>query len=131
MSKNILASPAHTLIEKTALELALAWYEVGRSQGLTSKWSTAKSYARANFTHFIPKAIEYLISMLGRSDIHELQKSEIYESLMERHNDPTLNDLMPNIPNIDISKLLPKQDRMPDVNTVLHNQANPFKLKGH
>ena len=128
MTSKLSKVPAHTVIERTALELAATWYEIGRGQGLTSKWKDPKSYARANFTKFIPKAVELLISMLGRSDIHDLMKSEIYESLLERHNDPELCEAMPNIPNIDISKLLPKHDRIPDVRTVLHN---PYKTKGH
>lgn len=140
MSKNyVLGSPRYTLIEKTAAELAAVWYSVGRSQGLTSKWKDERAYARANFTKFIPKAVELLLSMLGRSDMHELQKSEIYESLMERHNDPRLVDAMPNfLPDIDITKLLPKQDRIPDVTTQIRDNillnktnVNPYKAKRH
>lgn len=127
----ILSSPKHTVIEKTAAELAATWYEIGRGQGMISKWKSPKSYARANFEKFIPKAVELLLSMLGRSDIQELMKQEIYDALMERHNDPTLTSIMPNIPNIDIAKLLPKQDRIPDVTTtVLHDLQRP-KLRGH
>lgn len=131
--KYILEGPKYTVIEKTAAEFAAVWYETGRSQGLTSKWKTPKAYARANFEKFIPKALEILLSMLNRSDIHDLMKEEIYEAIMERHNDKALTDIMPNIPNIDITKLLPKHDRIADVNTVLHNNtANPFKVKrGH
>lgn len=130
--KYILASPQYTVIEKVAAELACTWYEIGRAQGLKSKWKSPRSYARANFEKFIPKSIELLLSMLGRSDIHELQKQEIYGALMERHNDPELVGMFPNIPNIDISKILPKHDRIPDVTTtVLHNLQNPYKAKRH
>lgn len=132
--KYILNSPKYTVIEKVAAELAGTWYEIGRGQGLTSKWKTPKAYARANFEKFIPKSVELLLSMLGRSDIHDLMKQEIYEALLERHNDPALCDAMPNIPNIDITKLLPKGDKPEIINTtVLHNKtANPFKIKqGH
>lgn len=131
MSNKLVTSPKSAVIEKTALELACTWYEIGRGQGLTSKWRDPRSYARANFEKFIPKALEILISMLGRSDIHDLMKTEIYEALLERHNDPTLCDAMPNIPNIDITKLLPKHDRIADVRTVLHNNINPYIKKGH
>lgn len=131
MSKKLSAAPKNVVIERTALELACAWYEIGRSQGMTSKWHDAKSYARANFTKFIPKAVELLIDMLGRSDIHALMKAEIFEGLSERFNDPELCAAMPNIPNIDITKLLPKHDRIADVNTILHNKINPYLTKGH
>lgn len=135
----LLGSPKYTVIERTAGELAGTWYEIGRGQGLKSKWKDSKSFARANFTKFIPKAVEILISMLGRSDIHELQKEEIYGALMERHNDPRLVDAMPNfLPDIDITKLLPKQDRIPDVTTQIRDNillnktnVNPYKAKRH
>lgn len=134
----ILNAPKYTVLEKVAGELAGTWYEIGRGQGMTSKWKDSKSYARANFIKFIPKAVELCVSMLGRSDIAPLMKEEIYEALMERHNDPRLLDTMPNIPDIDITKLLPKQDRIADVTTqvrdnVLLNKTrhNPYKGKGH
>lgn len=128
----VLKGPKHTVIEKTAAEFAATWYEIGRGQGMTSKWKSPKAYARANFEKFIPKAIDTLLSMLGRSDIHDLMKQEIYEALMERYNDPELISMFPNVPNIDISKILPKHDRIPDVTTtVLHNIQNPYKTKGH
>lgn len=127
-----LLSPKYNVIERTAAELAATWYEIGRGQGMTSKWKSPKTYARANFEKFIPKAVELLLSMLGRSDIAELMKQEIYEALLERHNDPELVGMFPNIPNIDISKILPKHDRIPDVTTtVLHNLQNPYKAKRH
>jgi hypothetical protein len=53
---------------------------------------------------------------------------------MERHNDPTLCAVMPNIPNIDITKLLPKEDKIETIITkALHTSgANPFQIKkGH
>lgn len=129
-----LSGPKYTVIEQVAGELAGTWYEIGRGQGLTSKWKTPKLYARANFEKFIPKAVEYLLSMLGRSDIAPLMKEEIYQAIMERVNDPELKQIMPNIiPDIDITKLLPKGDKPEIINSILvDRRANPFAVKkGH
>ena len=93
---NYILSPKHTLIERVAAEMAAVFYEAGRSSGMTSKYKNPRSWARAHFERFIPRAVETLVSMLGRSDIAELQKQEIYDALMERHNDPTLCQVMPN-----------------------------------
>lgn len=125
----ILTGPKHTVIEQTAAEFAATWYEIGRGQGLTSKWKDARSYARANFEKFILKAVEILISMLGRQDIPDLMKAEIFDAFQERINDPEAAALAGcPLPNIDISKLLPKQERITTpITTVLHNKPfNPY-----
>ena len=57
-------TPQSTVIEETALSIAAAWYEVGRGQGLTSKWPNAKAYAKANLERFIPNAVSILLDML-------------------------------------------------------------------
>lgn len=105
-----IVTPTHTLIEKTALELAATWYEIGRSQGLTSKHKNARKYAKANLEKFIPNAIEILLQMLvPNSNATEAMKAEIYEALMERHNDPELCAVLP---NIDVKKALELSDQM-------------------
>jgi hypothetical protein len=123
----ILKAAKYTVIEKTAAEFAAVFYEAARSSGLTSEFKNPRSFARANFTKFIPKAVEVLISMLGRSDIHDLMKQEIYEALMERNNDPTLCQVFP---NNDVEKqlreMLPKGRDMP----VIINTQN-FKATDH
>lgn len=97
MMKKII-QPKHTLIEKIALELAATWYEIGRSQGLTSKHKNARKYAAANLEKFIPKAVEHCLEMLRpNSNATEAMKAEIYEALMERHNDEGLCSVLPNI----------------------------------
>lgn len=108
MSKKI-STPESVIIETTALEMAAVWYEIGKSQGLTSKHTSARDYARANLNKFIPKAIEHLLSMLGRNDIPKDQKDMIYTALIERHNDPELCAVLP---NIDVKKALELSDQM-------------------
>ena len=46
--QNQAVAPHSILIEQTALELAATYYEVGRSQGLTSKFKDARAFAKAN-----------------------------------------------------------------------------------
>ncbi len=100
---DIITIPKHKVIEETALALATTWYEIGRSQGMTSKWKNARTYARANVEKFIPRAVQHLIDILGNPSFSESAKQLIYDALMERHNDPTLNKYMP---NIDINKVI-------------------------
>ena len=84
--QRLFKTPNSTVIEKTALEMAAVFYDAARSSGGTSKL-TQRAWARKNFQKFIPRAIQILISMLGRSDISDLMKQEIYEALIERVND--------------------------------------------
>lgn len=126
MTKHILSAPKYTVIEKTAAELAGVFYDACRSSGMKSEYKSAKTFARAKFTTFIPKAVELLISMLGRSDIHDLMKQEIHGALMERHNDPELNAIMPNQTKLDIEKYLPKSDPPP----IIINTPN-YKVTVH
>lgn len=97
-------TPTSTLIETIAGQLAATWYEIGRGQGLTSKWPNARAYASANFEKFIPNAVECCLEMLKpTSNATPEMREEIYEALMERHNDPELNIVMP---NIDVNKVI-------------------------
>lgn len=90
-----LIKPESTLIEKTALELAAAFYEVGRGQGLKSKYKDHKSYARAHVKQFIPKAVDILMDMLAKDSIPKEQKDAIYDAIMERTNDKELSNTIP------------------------------------
>ncbi len=120
-NKRILKGPTHTVFETVAAEFAAIWWETGMSQGMTSKFKDARSFARANFEKFIPVAIKHCISLLGRQDIPALAKAEIYEALMERQNDPDINEMLGyGLPDLDVKKILdmlPKQERIADVNT--------------
>lgn len=101
-------APKHDLIELTAAKFAGEFYDIGRKQGMTSKHKTALSYAKANFEKFIPIAVDKLTEMLALDHISEHMKEEIYESLLERVNDPELQSIFPinTLPEIDLKKLL-------------------------
>lgn len=88
----LLQAPKSVIIETTALEFAMVFWDAGRSAGATSKM-TQKAWARKNFPKFIPKAVEHLTSMLGRTDIADLLKQQIHEALLERINDPEMQML--------------------------------------
>ena len=91
--QNHVVSPHSLLIEKTALELAATYYEVGRSQGLTSKFKNARAFAKANVEKYIPIAVKLLMDMIGSPAVPQDQKDMIYDALMERSNDPDLSDI--------------------------------------
>lgn len=102
-----LLTPRSTLIEKTALEFAAVWYDVGRSQGLKSKHKTARHFAAHNFIKFIPRAIEHLIDILNNPHSAPEMKQEIYSALMERIHDVDNNALFDNrLPNVDLTKVI-------------------------
>lgn len=108
----IVSVPKSNLIEKTAVEFAAVYYEAGRTtknpvtgKYLTSKHKDARSFARANFEKFIPKVVEHFLTMLGNEHLPTLMKQEIYEALLERHNDPTLQTES-QLPDIDVKKLI-------------------------
>lgn len=114
MSRRII-SPASVIIEKTALNFAATFYEVGRSQGLTSKFKTARHYASANMEKFVPHAIHHLREMLYKDDTPHEMKAIIHEAILERINDPEAVDLAKAsegraLPDIDIAKLIPVQE---------------------
>ena len=85
----LLEAPKSVVIEQTALEFAMVFWDAARSSGATSKL-TQKQWARKNFTKFIPKAVEHLTSMLGRPDISDILKQQIHEAIIERANDPEM-----------------------------------------
>ncbi len=94
-----LIQPEHILIEETALALAAAFYEGGRSAGLKSKHKDAKSYARAYVKQFIPKAVEYLMDILAKDSTPVHMKDAIYDAFMERTNDVELSNTIPAFDN--------------------------------
>lgn len=98
--------PHSILIEQTCLQFAATWYEAGRSTGLTSKFKDARSYAKANWPKFIPKVVDIFLDMLNKPSTPAGMKEEIHAALMERHNDPTLTEGRPSIPDIDVKKVL-------------------------
>lgn len=105
---NKVFKPSNILFERIAGEMAAVFYEVGRSQGMTSKYKNARLYAKHNLEKFLPKAIELCIDMLGRSDISDDMKEMIYDELQERVNDPTnaTSDSIKGLADVDITKVL-------------------------
>lgn len=101
-------APKHDVIELTAARLAGEWYNIGRAQGMTSKYKSDVKYAKAMFEKFVPKAVEHLTAMLGMPTVSEHMKNEIYEAILERVNDPELQAVhkIETLPDIDIKKLL-------------------------
>lgn len=102
--------PSHILIEQTALEFAAVYYEAGRSTGLTSKFKDARAFAKANWPKFIPRVVDHFLDMLNNPKYNKHVKDTIFEALMERHNDPTLNAVNPALPDIDVKKVLALQE---------------------
>ena len=91
--QNQVVAPHSLLIEKTALELAATYYEVGRGQGLTSKFKNPRAFAKANVEKYIPMAVKLLMDMLASEATPKDQKDMIYDALMERSNDPELSNI--------------------------------------
>ena len=114
--KYLLHQPKYTLFEKVAGELAGVFYDAARSSGMQSEYKSAKAFARAKFTTFLPKAIELCLSMLQRPDINQEMKDEIYNAYLERANDPYLKEIDPHDMNMKaIEKLLPKGKKEDDI----------------
>lgn len=127
--KRILKGPKHTIFEHIACEFAAIFWETGKSQGMTSKFKDARSFARAHFEKFIPEAIKHCVTLLGRQDIPDLAKAEIYSALHERNNDPDINKTLGfGLPDLDMKKvmdMLPKQDKIPG-NILTMKKINPY-----
>ncbi len=109
--------PINPLIFRTAGEFAAVFWEVGRSQGLTSKHKTARAYARANFEKFVPQVISSFLQMLKpTSNCSEHMRQEIYHALVDPINDPNLVDLnaakkAKTLPELDIEKIIKAYDK--------------------
>lgn len=88
-----LITPESLVIEKTALELAANFWEIGKSQGLTSRYKDARTYAKRHVKEFIPTAISILMDMLGKDHISMDQKDMIYAAFLERTNDTDLSNI--------------------------------------
>lgn len=107
-----IVTPASTLIEKTALNCAQAFYEIGRSQGLPSKYKTGRHYAARYMEKFIPHAVDALMKQLCDPNTPVEAKDLILAAFRERMNDPEAAALANSsqnhsLPDIDIAKLIP------------------------
>jgi len=102
-----IVQPRSVLIEKTALEFAAVFYEIGRSSGMTSRHKTAKHYAAHNFIKFIPRAVSHLIDILNQPNASPEIKHEIWCALQERIHDVDTTAAFDNkLPDIDLTKVL-------------------------
>lgn len=114
----------YTVIERTAAAIAAEWYEIGRSQGMKSKYKTPRAYAKAYLEMWIPKSVEILTSMLAMSHVSEHMKQEIYAALLERTNDPGAHNLVNLSQKRDPNYMPPPDwkpdDHNPNFKTVLH-----------
>lgn len=132
-------APRFALIEHVAATLAGEFYEIGRSQGLKSRFKNARVYAMNNLEHFVPHAIKVLLQQLNNPSICAEQKEEIYNGLMERINDPDAQALAKSsegraLPNIDIAKLIPIQELpsvIKDQRAITDFGTPVFKAKRH
>ncbi len=87
--------PESILIEQTALKLATEFYEIGRSQGLTSKYKTHQAYARRHLNEFIPLAVSYLMDIISNPQTPIEMRDMVYDALLERTNDVDLSNTIP------------------------------------
>lgn len=100
MSKLKISIPKNHLIEKTAAEFAAVWYDIVRTNNqvdaaFIKKWPNQRKFAQKNLEKFIAPALKHLTEMLGRPDLPDIMKKEIYDAIIERNNDPALKVFMP------------------------------------
>jgi hypothetical protein len=86
-----LTRPSSEIIERTAAEMCALYYEVGRSQGLKTKYKTHKAFVHKYLENFIPMAVDSLVGMLGDPNTPDIMKEEIFKALEERKADPELD----------------------------------------
>ena len=90
-----LVKPESILIEQTAMKLACEFYEIGKNQGLTSKFKTHKAYARRHINEFIPLAVSHLMDILANPNTPIDQRNMIMDAFLERANDQDLSQTIP------------------------------------
>jgi|ERR1700748_79239 len=120
------ADPSSTLIESTAYQFACTFYEVGRSQGLTSKYKTHKHYAARYMKQFIPLAVDTLMKMLANDATPQIQRDAIYDAFLERTNDVDLANTIPLFDNPLAATF--KSDLKPErINPIIVNTGKPIE----
>lgn len=122
--------PESLLIEQTALELAAAFYEGGRSAGLKSKYKNPKDYAKAYLVKFIPKAVELLMEILAKDSTPQAQRDAIYDAFMERSNDKDLANTIPIFDN-PLAKSFISDKVIPQSPLIGNSPTYPAKKKKH
>lgn len=125
------------LIEHTAMKFAATYYEAARSQGLkprNPKHKTPRLWALHNFEKFIPKSLDTLLDMMNNENTPEYTKQKIYDAVMERANDPTVNEVFGNkqlLPELDLKKMLENAPAKPLIvsGDVFTPKPKPVKSK--
>lgn len=123
-------TPESLVIEKTALELAANFWEIGKSQGLQSKYKDARSYAKRYVEKFIPAAVSILMDMLGKDHIPSDQKDMIYAAFLERSNDKDLANTIPIFDN-PLAKTFVSDKVIPQSPLIGTSPTYPAKKKKH
>lgn len=98
-----LVDPSDVIVEKTAGEFAGTFFEAARSSGmgiitlqgqkidLRKYKNNPRAFARAHIEKFIPAAVHALNEIMCNPNTPEEQRQVIYNAIMERVNDPTLD----------------------------------------
>lgn len=107
-----ITTPSSFIIEQTALQLASAFYEIGRGQGLPSKHKTARHYAAHNVEKFVPHAIVHLREIWLNPNTPNEMRAMLHDVFMERINDPVAESMADSakghvLPNLEIAKVIP------------------------
>ena len=75
---------AHTLVAKTAKEMASEWYEQSaHSNAFYTHYPDLDLFVAAEWHNFVPKAREILAGMLGNPNYPDHMKQEISEALIK------------------------------------------------
>lgn len=80
---------AHEIVAKTAQEMAGCWYEeTAHDNDFYSFYPSQKKFVKREWHRFVEHARKTLAEMLGRSDVQEWQKEQIFEALIKHASLP-------------------------------------------
>lgn len=80
---------AHELIAKTAEEFAGAWYEeAAHDDTFYHYYPSQKMFIKREYWRFIDTAKQQLALMLGREDVAEWEKEQIFDALVKHASLP-------------------------------------------
>jgi hypothetical protein len=80
---------AHELIAETAKEMAATWYEdAAHDDDFYAFYPSQKKFIKREWGRFIDMARQTLAGMLGRTDVEEWQKEQIFDALIKHASMP-------------------------------------------